>query len=503
LLSFVFYFSGLNFILKQNFHLCGMHVSPPPVVLFVMNWLSYLAFLVFVLQLDRMAVHAATGDDNTTLEMFLAYWLLDICFSEAVEFFHIMKNHRLSAPKAILKYIEDPWNVYDAIALCTAVAAAFVRGLVRSGVGDASAAASDELCAWALALLWGRLVNVLAAFSFVGPLLIMVFVMVFKDLTKFAVLVVLMELPFVAALYFLESGDAGNEAFATFPVSALSFFKIVIGQGPDISSLTASAAVLLSLGSVLLSVLLVNLLIAMFSKTFDTIIENSTQEYLLQKAQLTFAWSRAPRMPPPFVCALNLRDWAMRAVSRHLCGNACFAECCTSDNSSEEDYRPVFMDNRQDFYKMTRLDKGDSRIEEDAAQDEEYSDAAYEAWCRQVLEDFEENAEFNSESQMEKFKSRVLRGMSATVESSGKLDQLKLQVAEESSTAQQQTKALSDALQMQHAQLKQLEASFMSTTVESSSKLEQLKLQIAALSYTVQTQHASMQLIINRLNVNS
>jgi hypothetical protein len=120
-------------------------------------------------------------------------------------------------------------------------------------------------------------------------------------------------LPFVAALYFLESGG-GNEAFATFHDSALSFFRILISQGPDISSVTASSTVLLSLGTVLLSVLLLNLLIAMFSKNFDAIVENSAQEYLLQKAQLTFSWLRTPRMPPPLSLMFALRDWGMNQI---------------------------------------------------------------------------------------------------------------------------------------------------------------------------------------------
>ena len=122
--------------------------------------------------------------------------------------------------------------------VAAAVAATVTRGMVHAGAGGVIAVASNQLYAWALALLWGRLINVLAVVSFIGPLLIMVYVMIFKDLTRFAVFVVLMELPFVVALSYLESG---NEEFSTFSDSALSFFKILIGQGPDISSLTASA----------------------------------------------------------------------------------------------------------------------------------------------------------------------------------------------------------------------------------------------------------------------
>jgi hypothetical protein len=281
-----------------------------------------------------------------------------------------------------------------------------------------------------------------------------------------------MELPFVAALYFLESGDGGNEAFATFPDSALSFFKIVIGQGPDVSSVTASSSVLLSIGSVLLSVLLLNLLIAMFSKTFDTIVENSTQEYLLQKAQLTFTWARAPRMPPPLACALALRDWAMNMVARHMWHNSICVWCAGWRDYDFEGHGepppPTF--DKKHFYEIVFPKK--KRVRETKAEHQknpgktnaqwmQECEAKYEAWCERVLADLEENAEFNSEAQMDKFKSRMLRGMETTVESSGKSatqEQVK-SIQEQGKATQEQVKALSDAVQSQHARIEQMHAS--------------------------------------------
>ena len=95
---------------------------------------------------------------------------------------------------------------------------------------------------------------------------------------------------------------------------------------------------------------------------------------------------------------------------------------------------------------------------------------------KQVLDDLEENAEFNSEAQMDKFKSRMLRGMDTTVESSGKIDQIaenakatqeqvkvvqeKVKSTEEKVTAtQQQVQALSEVVHSQHARIEQMHAS--------------------------------------------
>jgi hypothetical protein len=76
-----------------------------------------------------------------------------------------------------------------------------------------------------------------------------------------------------------------------------------------------------------------------------------------------------------------------------------------------------------------------------------------------VLDDLEENAEFNSEAQMDKFKSRMLRGMETTV-GSGKEVQEQVQATQvEVKATQEQVKALSDAVQSQHAQIQQMHAS--------------------------------------------
>ena len=74
-----------------------------------------------------------------------------------------------------------------------------------------------------------------------------------------------------------------------------------------------------------------------------------------------------------------------------------------------------------------------------------FCEAKYEIWCNEVLQDLEENAEFNSEAQMDRFKSRMLRGMEKVETlsaSSSKIDRM-----------QEQIKALSDIVQSQHAQM--------------------------------------------------
>ena len=112
---------------------------------------------------------------------------------------------------------------------------------------------------------------------------------------------------------------------------------------------------------------------------------------------------------------------------------------------------------------MEEHQKNPAKREEWNAQWMQECEAKYEAWCEKVLADLEENAEFNSEAQMDKFKSRMLRGMETTVESSGKSatqEQVKsIQEQLQGKATQEQVKALSDAVQSQQTQIQQIHAS--------------------------------------------
>ena len=245
----------------------------------------------------------------------------------------------------------------------------------------------------------------------------MVFRMVFKDLTRFFVLAVLIDVPFVVALFYLEQDkDPQNLDFGTFLRSAASFFKISIAQSPDLTTLSGSSWALYASGSVLLGVLLLNLLIAMFSKTFDIIVENATQEYLLQKAQLTFLWARAPRMPPPLNIPVALRDLIMRVLARSVFTSDKFSDFCTG-NYSQKDVIGLgfstsalnFDFNKKAFQRIFPFNKGTQK---------------FKAWVDKIMDDLEQNGEFNSEAQMDKFKSRMLRGINKLHKNSETLEAL-------------------------------------------------------------------------------
>jgi hypothetical protein len=319
----------------------------PACMRFTEHCISYMVFLILA---STLPVQVGPGDLQPR-EIVIGYWLADICFSELIQWYGICQKQKYSQSTrhgrsnygaaiepfffGSWKYLSDPWNVYDFISLYTAIAAGLARIFVYAGYENSyfTARESNTLYAFAIALLWGRLVKILTIFTLTGPLLIMVFTMIAKDLMQFCFLVILLELPFVSALSYLESVDGGNTDFATFRAASLSFFKVLIDNGaPEISSVSVYSAILYSVGIVLLVVLLLNLLVALFGQTFEDISKKALLEYLLQMTSLTHEWVRAPILPPPCTFVLQIRNTFLKT-----CLEKNQSETCLENNQSRPD----------------------------------------------------------------------------------------------------------------------------------------------------------------------
>jgi hypothetical protein len=122
----------------------------------------------------------------------------------------------------------------------------------------------------------------------------------------------------------------------------------------------------------------------MFAKTFDTIYENAIQEYLLRRAKLLIEWRRVPKRPPPLNVLVDVyreSKWLLLKSFSLIFGKG-----------DEEQGHPG---GAYDFDSIVpRTERGE--------------------WIRRVLKDFEENGDFKSESQMDKFKGTMLKFKDAT-----------------------------------------------------------------------------------------
>jgi hypothetical protein len=79
-----------------------------------------------------------------------------------------------------------------------------------------------------------------------------------------------------------------------------------------------------------------------------------------------------------------------------------------------------------------------------------------EEWIKQVLEDFEENSDFGSDSQMEKFKSTMLKRSKKLESVEKKLESLELKLESVKGSQEKKLESLEAMLLKQQAMLQQL-----------------------------------------------
>jgi hypothetical protein len=162
--------------------------------------------------------------------------------------------------------------------------------------------------------------------------------------------------------------------------------------------------------------------IQMFAKTFDIVYENAMQEYLFRFAELAIEWRDAPNLPPPFnvlIDVLTVFKWLLDNI-------VLFGRCANQPGQPEQpDSKPF------DLNSILQT-KGLKR----------------EEWRQHVIQDYEENSDFSSESQQEKFKSTLLRRSKKLESIEHKLASLKQDIDKKMDAQQATLQLLLDRVQM-------------------------------------------------------
>jgi hypothetical protein len=134
-----------------------------------------------------------------------------------------------------------------------------------------------------------------------------------------------------------------------------------------------------------------NLLIAMFSKTFDLIFENARQQYFLKRAELLLEWQDAPQFPPPFNVPCDLlRVW--RRLAEWFCCKKKDQKNNTDPDSGKKKDETEFPNTEFPYVEDSIVPQPGKRRE----------------WIQQVLKDLEEG-EQGTEEQLMRFKYLVMK----------------------------------------------------------------------------------------------
>lgn len=165
---------------------------------------------------------------------------------------------------------------------------------------------SFRILSCAAPLMWSRLLLFLDAEQFVGAMIVVVKTMM-KESILFFVLLGVVILGFLQGFLGLDASD--GKSLATKNI-LISLVKAVIGQSgfADVKDLVPPyASILYYIYSFVLTVILMNILIALYSTAYAAIVENATCEYFALVAQKTLRYIRAPDVNL-YVPPLNLLE---------------------------------------------------------------------------------------------------------------------------------------------------------------------------------------------------
>lgn len=198
------------------------------------------------------------------------------------------------------------WNAFnDTLYVIVAILVVFrVLSLAESGRPQAEAYGEIlyRVLSCALPFVYGRLLLYLDAERFVGAMIVVVKRMLKELLIFFSLLIVVM-IGFLQGFLGLDLSDGKRESTKT----VLKVMVMTVVGGPDFDALShlalPYATIIYYLYTFLVTTILLNVLVALFSLAYSIIYDNATDEYLALVAQKTLKYIRAPDenvFVPPF-----------------------------------------------------------------------------------------------------------------------------------------------------------------------------------------------------------
>ncbi|KAJ1179039.1 hypothetical protein NDU88_004278 [Pleurodeles waltl] len=313
-------------------NLCGQFILPrwqkfwtAPVTVFLGNVIMYFAFLflfAFVLLLD---FKPPPPEGPSVKEVILYFWVFTLVLEEIRQSFFTDGGTNLI--KKLKLYMEDSWNQCDLVAILL-----FTFGL-SCRMFDYTFEAGRTILAVDFMVFTLRLIHIFAIHKQLGPKIIIVERMM-KDVFFFLFFLSVwliaygvttqallhphdyrVEWIFRRVLYRpylqifgqipLDEIDASRMEFGNCTTNP---FKILLEDVPSCPNIYANWLVILLLVIFLLvtNVLLMNLLIAMFSYTFQVVQGNADIFWKFQRYNLIVEYHSRPALAPPFIIISHL-----------------------------------------------------------------------------------------------------------------------------------------------------------------------------------------------------
>jgi len=151
----------------------------------------------------------------------------------------------------------------------------------------------------ALLFAWGYTLALLMGFELTGPFVIMIYKMIMSDIARFLIIYLVILVGYSTAFFAIanpvEVGSVWNKMFYD---HVYNLFTVLLGNTDFVgfnatidvsSSYVGFSSLLLLTYIIIITILLLNMLIAMMGDTFNTVKEQSHEEWHLAYAQIIFS----------------------------------------------------------------------------------------------------------------------------------------------------------------------------------------------------------------------
>uniref|UniRef100_UPI00398E55D5 transient receptor potential cation channel subfamily M member 4a n=1 Tax=Pristiophorus japonicus TaxID=55135 RepID=UPI00398E55D5 len=303
-----------------------------PVTSFLGNVIMYFAFLflfAYVLILDL------PPPSPSKMELILYFWVLTLVFEEIRQTFFVSMN--ISVRKKVKLYYQDMWNKCDILAILL-----FIVGVIGRMFNSWYEMGRVVLCLDFMVFCF-RIVHIFAVSKQLGPKIIIVGKMM-KDVFFFLFFLGVWLMAYGVAtqglLHHTETRASWIfrrvfyrpylQIFGQIPLDEVDAARIQLSnctddpvailmeELPPCTNTYANWLVILLLAVFLLvaNILLVNLLIAMFSYTFNKVQGNSDIYWKFQRYNLIVEYHKRPALAPPFIIFSHINIFIKRNIRR-------------------------------------------------------------------------------------------------------------------------------------------------------------------------------------------
>ncbi|CAF0727257.1 unnamed protein product [Adineta ricciae] len=267
-------------------------------------------------------------------EILLAIWVMTLLFEEIRQLF---STEAQSKRNAITAYFKIFWNKLDVLAIVLFFIGFTLRFVpISECFCAARIVLSVDLTIWFM-----RSLDIFAAVKRLGPKLVMIGEMV-HDLKFFMLMLIVFILAFGVSSYSLIYGVQKFSWHLPREIVNLAYWQI-FGELNALETFEHNykangyaAFILLVAYMAVVSILLVNLLIAMFSNTFDRLQTDTDRIWKFQRYSLVCEYLSRPSLPPPLILVSHFWRFILYTSAR------CIRSQCIQNKYREHSSRTKY-----------------------------------------------------------------------------------------------------------------------------------------------------------------